>query len=168
LEQRTKRFVVPRCDLCSRAEANPDAELTLADLSAWRSEHGAFPERSVVLLHSGWGERWPSQERFANQDAAGVQHFPGFSREAVQYLATRSEVLGIGTDTFSLDPGRDARYGGHRALSRVGKWALECLANLQRLPARGARLFIGAPKVERASGTPARVIAWVPRPGAST
>jgi kynurenine formamidase len=35
-------------------------------------------------------------------------------------------------------------------LSKAGKWALECLANLQRLPARGARIFIGAPKVERA------------------
>jgi kynurenine formamidase len=70
-----------------------------------------------------------------------------------------------GTDTFSIDPGRDPRYEGHRVLSTAGKWALECLANLARLPLRGARIFIGAPKVELASGGPARVIAWVPRRG---
>jgi kynurenine formamidase len=152
-------------DLSSRAKADPDTELTLADLSTWQAQHGAFPQRCAVLLHSGCASRWPSQERFANSDARGVMHFPGFSRAAVEQLATRPEVLGIGTDTFSLDPGRDACYEGHRVLSSAGKWALECLANLEQLPALGARLFVGAPKVEAASGTPARVIAWVPRRG---
>jgi len=90
-------------------------------------------------------------------------HFPGFSRAAVEHLANIPDVLGIGTDTFSLDPGRDARYEGHHVLARAGKWALECLANLGQLPASGARIFVGAPKIEAASGTPARVIAWVPR-----
>jgi kynurenine formamidase len=150
-------------DVSSRAEADADTELTPADLRDWQAKHGAFPPRCAVLLHSGWDRRWPSQERFANADAAGVMHFPGFSRAAVELLAKSPEVLGIGTDTFSLDPGRDARYEGHRVLSSAGKWALECLANLGRLPPRGARLFVGAPKVEAASGTPARVIAWVPR-----
>jgi len=154
-------------DVSARAKANPDTELSLADLRAWQAAHGPFPPGCAVLLRSGWAERWPSQERFANQDAAGVMHFPGFSRVAVEYLTRRPEVLGIGTDTFSLDPGRDAGYGGHRVLSGAGKWALECLANLERLPALGARLFVGAPKVEAASGTPARVIAWVPRNGAT-
>jgi kynurenine formamidase len=154
-------------DVSSRAEADEDTELTLTDLRDWQATHGPFPQRCAVLLHSGWDKRWPSRERFANQDAAGVMHFPGFSRAAVERLAESSEVLGIGTDTFSLDPGRDARYEGHRVLSSAGKWALECLANLGRLPARGARLFVGAPKVEAASGTPARVIAWVPRSGDS-
>jgi kynurenine formamidase len=152
-------------DLSSRAEADADTELTLADLSDWQANHGPFPQRCAVLLRSGWDGRWPSPERFANADAAGVMHFPGFSRAAVERLARSPEVLGIGTDTFSLDPGRDARYEGHRVLSSAGKWALECLANLGRLPASGARLFVGAPKVEAASGTPARVIAWVPRRG---
>lgn len=150
-------------DLRSRAEADADTELTPADLSDWQAKHGAFPRRCAVLLYSGWDGRWPSQERFANLDAAGVMHFPGFSRAAVEHLANIPDVLGIGTDTFSLDPGRDARYEGHHVLARAGKWALECLANLGQLPASGARLFVGAPKIEAASGSPARVIAWVPR-----
>jgi kynurenine formamidase len=121
-----------------------------------------------VLLRSGWDSRWPSQERFANSDAAGVMHFPGFSRAAVERLSATPEVLGIGTDTFSIDPGRDPRYEGHRVLAKANKWALECLANLGRLPLDGARLFVGAPKIEQASGGPARVVAWVPRQGAGS
>lgn len=155
-------------DLSQRAAANPDTELTLEDLHNWHADLGPLPERCAVLLRSGWSDRWPSQARFANADAAGTMHFPGFSRAAVEALATMPEVLGIGTDTLSIDPGRSVRFDGHRALSSAGKWALECLTNLARLPARGARLFIGVPKVEQASGGPARVIAWVPSVSTST
>ncbi|MDF3069371.1 MAG: hypothetical protein K0R38_4972, partial [Polyangiaceae bacterium] len=136
-------------DVKRRAQANPDTQLEVADLAAWRTKHGPFPARSAVLLSSGWSERWPSQSRFANQDAQGVMRFPGFSRAAVEELAATPQVLGIGTDTFSIDPGSDARFEGHRVLSGARKWALECLANLDRLPAQGSHLFIGAPKVEQ-------------------
>jgi len=149
-------------DLGRRAASNPDAELKLADLAAAR-DLGQFAPRTAVLLRSGWDQRWGSQTAFGNADAEGVMHFPGFSRAAVELLADSPEVVGIGTDTFSIDPGRDLQFAGHRTLARSGKWALECLANLGRLPLRGAQLFVGAPKVERASGSPARVIAWVPR-----
>jgi kynurenine formamidase len=150
-------------DIRARARANPDAEVTLDDLAAWEAQHGELPARCAVLMSSGWDARWPSQERFANADAAGTLHFPGFSRPAIERLASMREVLGIGVDTLSIDPGRDARYEGHRVLSAANKWALECLTNLGRLPPRGARLFVGAPKVELASGGPARVVAWVSR-----
>lgn len=155
-------------DLSGRAKADPDAELTLQDLADWQTSFGPFPKRCAILLRSGWSERWPSQARFANDDAASVMHFPGFSRAAVEALARTPEVLGIGTDTLSIDPGHDVRFEGHRVLSSASKWALECLTNLARLPPRGARLFIGVPKVEQASGGPARVIAWVPIRSATT
>ncbi len=145
-------------DLRARARENPDAEVTLEDLAAWEKRHGPIPARSAVLMSSGWDARWPSQQRFANG-----MHFPGFSRAAIARLAALPEVLGIGVDTLSIDPGRDARYEGHRILATADKWALECLNDLGRLPATGARIFVGAPKVELASGGPARVVAWVPR-----
>ncbi|MDF2698200.1 MAG: hypothetical protein K0S65_6583 [Labilithrix sp.] len=116
-----------------------------------------------MLLSSGWDVRWPSQQAFANADASGVMHFPGFSRAALEHLAQLSRVVGVGTDTFSIDPGGDLHFEGHQALAKAGKWAIECLANLSRLPPKGARVFVGALKVEQASGGPARIVAWVPR-----
>jgi kynurenine formamidase len=148
-------------DVRERAAVNHDTEVTVADVAAWESAHGPLPARCAVLLRSGWDSRWPSQERFSNADASGVMHFPGFARETLEVLARRPEVLGVGTDTFSIDPGRDSHYEGHRVWSTAGKWAIECLANLSRLPARGSRILAAALRVENASGGPARVIAWV-------
>ena len=150
-------------DIQERARSNPDAELTVDDLSRWEAAHGPMPDRCAVLMRSGWDARWPSQARFANADARGIRHFPGFSLSAIQRLAATREVLGIGVDTLSIDPGRDTRYEGHHAWSAANKWAVECLAGLAALPPVGATLFVGAPKVERASGGPSRVVAWVPR-----
>jgi kynurenine formamidase len=63
-------------DLRERASKSADTELTAADLEAWQARHGEFPERSVVLLSSGWATRWSSQDAFANADASGTMHFP--------------------------------------------------------------------------------------------
>lgn len=155
-------------DLQARAAVDPDTELTLADLAAWEAANGSFPHRCAVLMRSGWDARWPSQARFANVDARDAMHFPGFSRAAVERLATIPQVLGIGVDTLSIDPGRDTRYEGHHVWAAADKWAIECLANLSRLPARGAHIFAGALRVESASGSPARVVAWVPKEGKRT
>jgi kynurenine formamidase len=149
-------------DLSTRAAGNPDTELTNEDLDSWIAMHGPLPARCAVLLRSGWGARWPSQARFANADDTGTMRFPGFSARCVERLAGASSVLGVGTDTFSIDPGRDIGYAGHKILAARGKWAVECLANLEQLPPRGATLLIGAIPVEAASGSPARVVAWVP------
>jgi kynurenine formamidase len=149
-------------DVSQRAAADPDVELTEADLDRCIADHGPFPARCAILLRSGWDTRWPSQASFANADTEGTMHFPGFSLRAIERLARLPDVLGIGTDTFSIDPGRDETYAGHKVLAAAGKWALECVAHLGQLPLRGARIFVGAIPVESASGSPARVVAWSP------
>ena len=47
----------------------------------------------------------------------------------------------------------------HYAILPANKWGLENLANLAKLPERGATVFVGLPKVKGASGGPTRVIA---------
>lgn len=51
-------------------------------------------------------------------------------------------------------------YKTHKKILGAGKWALECLANLDKLPTKGATIFVGAPKVEGATGGLVRVIAF--------
>jgi kynurenine formamidase len=117
-------------DVQARAAVDSDAELTPADLLAWEAANGPFPDRCAVLMRSGWEDRWPSQARFSNADNHGGMHVPGFSRAAVERRAPMPQVLGIGVDTLSIDPGRDTRYEGHHVWAAADKWALECLANL--------------------------------------
>ena len=34
-----------------------------------------------------------------------LAHFPGWSEEAVEFLATKRDIVGIAVDTIELDPG---------------------------------------------------------------
>jgi kynurenine formamidase len=42
-----------------------------------------------------------------------------------------------------------------------GRWGIENIANLDKVPAAGATLVVGVPKVKDASGGPARVLALI-------
>jgi kynurenine formamidase len=149
-------------DLAERAARDPDAAVAIDDLLAWEAEHGRMPRGAAVLMRSGWAERIGDADRFLNRGADGLLHFPGFSPEAARFLAEERGAVAIGVDTLSIDPGRDTTYAGHRVWLRERRWALEVLARLEELPAVGASVLVGAPRVAGATGGPARVVAFVP------
>lgn len=155
-------LVVPLAviDIRAKADANPDAQLTPDDIKAWISANGDLPKKACVALLSGWGKHLGT-DKFRNADAEGKMHFPGFHVEAVQYLAENSSAVGIAVDTLSLDYGISPDFATHYAWLASGHWGLEAAANLDQLPAKGATLIVGAPKVRGGTGGPSRVIALV-------
>ena len=62
-------------------------------------------------------------------------------------------------DVISFDPGRDSSYSTHKILLRQGKWGIENIANLSKVPVTGATIIIGAPKIGGATGGIARIFA---------
>lgn len=156
-----RSLVVPLVviDISSRARGDADAEVTPADIAAWEKQHGRLPEDAAVLMHSGWDARVGNPTAFLNVDATNTMHFPGFSPATVDFLAKERRVAGIGVDTISLDPGRDKTYASHRLWLATGKWAVEAVASLNAVPPVGATLFVGAAKVQNATGGPVRLLA---------
>ncbi len=158
-------LVCPLCvvDIRAKAAEDDDAQVTPEDLKAWTDANGEFPDGACVAMLSGWGE-YVDGERFRNVrgegDAAGM-HFPGFHADAAQMLLEHGSIAGIAVDTLSLDHGPSADFAVHYAWLPTGRWGIECLANLEALPAAGATLVVGAPKHRGGSGGPARVIALV-------
>ncbi len=146
--------------IADRAARDADAVFGLDDLKRWESEHGAVPRGAALLLHTGWASRVGESGRFVNMGADGTMHFPGFSLDVVSFLVEQRDVVGLGIDTLSIDPGHDLRYPVHKRLFGAGRWALECLANLEAVPAQGATLVVAPVKVRDASGAPARVLAF--------
>jgi len=69
--------------------------------------------------------------------------------------------VGAGVDTLSLDKAEAQKFVAHLAFLAAGKYGVELIANLGRVPAAGATIIVGAPKHEGASGGPARVYAVV-------
>ena len=150
-------------DVQSRAGANPDYTLTLADLQGWEKANGRIPPRTMVILNTGWHQRWENPDRYLNRDDAGALHFPGFSAEAARFLLKERDVNGIGIDTASVDPGKSTTFDVHKVMLQGGRYQVENLDNLNLLPARGFSVIVAPMKISRGSGAPARVLAIVPR-----
>lgn len=154
-------LVVPAAviDLRERARKEADAVVTIDDLRAWEKKHGRLPKGCGVFLNSGWDAKARDARAFLGQDRSGTLHFPGFSKEACEFLLKERQVAGLAVDTLSLDFGASKEFAVHKLWLGAGRWGLECVANLSQLPPAGATVFIGAPKVSGASGGPTRAIA---------
>lgn len=147
-------------DIREKAAGDPNAQVTPEDLDAWSRKNGPLPERCCVAMNSGWQDK-VSGPGFRNADAEGKMHFPGFHVDAVKKLMEESTAVGIAVDTLSLDYGQSADFATHYAWLPSGRWGLECVSNLDKVPATGATLIVGAPKWRGGSGGPSRVMAMV-------
>ncbi|HYH11555.1 MAG TPA: cyclase family protein [Thermomicrobiales bacterium] len=154
-------FFAPLCviDISERAANEPDAAVTDGDIAEWEAIHGTIPDRAFVAMCSGWESRLSDPASYVNLDADGVQHYPGWSGQAVAFLTGERTVVGIGVDTLSLDPGPSTDFLAHINALQAGLYGIENLANLGAVPPSGTMLVVGAPKHRGASGGPARVFA---------
>ena len=148
-------------DASADINGNGDAVLELATVKAWEEKHGLVPAGSVVLLRTGWEDLYDQPELYgAGPDGL---HFPGFGAQAATYLVERG-VVGIGLDTLGIDRGVDSDFPVHSHVTLPKQvWHIENLTNLKSLPATGALVFVGVLPLVDGSGSPARILALVPK-----
>ena len=97
------------------------------------------PARSSSCTAAG-ATRWPDQQRYLGTDEPGDVanlHFPGFSKEAAEWLVDERDIKAIGVDTPSIDHGPSQDFIVHRIINGANKPAFENLANLDRVPRAG-------------------------------
>jgi kynurenine formamidase len=151
-------------DITMQAETDADYRLTPNDIEDWEKAHGRIPDRAIVLLRTGWGRFWDKIVRYRNQDATSQMHFPGFSTDAARWLVKERNVRAIGIDTLSIDHGPSKDFVVHHVINGAGRYALENVAHLDKLPPRDFFLIVAPIKIESGSGGPARVFAVLPPP----
>ena len=149
---------------CSRESAkDPDFLLTRKFIVDWEKKHGRITPRSWVLMRTDWSKRTDPAE-FQNYDETG-QHTPGPDVDAVKFLVGERDILGFGTESIGTDAGQAYHlrppYPCHSLMHGSGRYGLQCLANLDRLPASGAVIFAAPLKIRQGSGSPLRVLALV-------
>jgi kynurenine formamidase len=151
-------LVCPLCviDIAAKAAEEANAMVMAEDIEAWISANGEIPAGACVAMHSGWAAK-VGEEAYRNTPD-GTFAFPGFSKAATDLLAGMG-VAAIGVDTLSLDPGNSADFAVHYSWLPSGRYGIENLAGLDQLPAKGATVFVGAPKHKGGTGGPARVMA---------
>lgn len=148
---------------CSKGAAeNDDFELTPEVIANWESDHGRIPEDAWVLMRTDWSKRKGAD--YLNMRADGP-HSPGPTPEAIRFLIEERNIRGFGTETVGTDAGQGAHYvppyPAHDFLHGAGKYGLQCLANLDQLPATGAVLIAAPLKIKNGTGSPLRVLAMV-------
>ena len=155
-------LIAPLCviDIADRAAGDPDTRVTPDDVKAWTSKNGDIPANACVAMHSGWSAH-VNTDMFRNADAKGKLHFPGFHVEAAKMLMEQSGAASLAVDTLSLDHGISEDFATHYAWLPSGRFGIENLANLDKVPAKGATLVVGAPKHRGGTGGPARIFALV-------
>jgi kynurenine formamidase len=158
------RFIAPAVviDCATEAAADPDFLLSIAHISDWEARHGRVPAGAWCLLRTDWSRR--DTRAYANLGTDGA-HTPGPAGEAVQFLVEQRDVIGFGTETIGTDAGQahlfNPPFPAHFTMHGRGRYGLQCLTNLDQLPATGAVIIAAPLKIREGSGSPLRVLALV-------
>jgi kynurenine formamidase len=161
------RFIAPAVvvDATEAVSKNEDWILTVDYLKQWEAKHGRIPAGAWLLFRTGWAKRLNTPGAYANVRDDGA-HTPGPSQEAVEWLIKERDVFGFGVETINTDAGQafgwPMPYPCHTLMHGANKFGLQCLNNLDKLPATGAVIVAAPLKIEGGSGSPLRVLALLP------
>jgi kynurenine formamidase len=159
-----KNFIAPAVVLDCSKESAADADFTLtrAFILDWEKTHGKIPAGAWVLLRTDWSKKKGAD--YANVKADGA-HTPGPDPEAVRFLVEERDVFGFGTETIGTDSGQAMHFTppfpAHFFMHGKGRYGLQCLCNLDKLPATGAVIVSPPLKIIGGSGSPLRVLALI-------
>ena len=164
-----ERLVAPAVviDVSAAANRNADYLLTRNDVLSFERQHGRIEPGTIVLLRTGWSQRWPNRKAYLGDDKPGDAsnlHFPSYGEDAAKLLVQERRVGALGADVASIDYGASKDFRVHQVAAAANVPGFENLTNLSQLPARGALVIALPMKIERGSGGPLRAIALVPRP----
>ena len=159
-----KNFIGPIfvIDCSDGANQNDDFELTVDIIKDWEAIHGTIPSNTWVFMRTDWSKRKGMEYLNMKEDGP---HSPGPTPEAVRFLVEERDIRGFGVETVGTDAGQGAHYippyPAHFYLHGAGKFGLQCLCNLDQLPATGAILMAAPLKIKNGTGSPLRVLALV-------
>lgn len=140
--------------------------VTVEDIKDFEAQYGEIPAGSFVAFSSLWYKRFVDSEEFKNVDEDGVEHTPGWSIPALEFLSRERNVTAIGHETLNTDSGVEAAEAGFLDAEYYwlaeDKYQVELMANLDKIPPVGSVIFIGVPHIKDSPGFPAEVYAIVP------
>ncbi len=134
---------------------DPNHAFSVDDLRAWERKHGRVPKDAFAALRTDMSKDWDSDpERFKRSP------FPAWSLATVKLLVVQRGVTAIGHE--SLDTDITDKMESETYILQKGRYQIEVMANLDKVPATGALIVVTWPKVRNGLGFPARAFAILP------
>lgn len=157
-------------DVSEKSLKNPDFQVGVEDLLLWEKENERIPDDAILLFRTGFGDFYPDAGKYLGTTEKGAEavaklHFPGIHPDAAQWLVGNRKIKAVGIDVASIDYGQSKDFKTHRVLYEQNIPGFENIANLDRLPVKGAYIIALPMKIKNGSGGPLRIIAWVNSPG---
>ena len=154
-------------DVSQKALSDPDYQVGVKDFTDWESKNGQIANGSIILLNTGYARYWPDRVKYMGTDKRGAEavkelHFPGLDPKAAKWLVENRQINAIGLDTPSIDYGQSQLFESHRILFKENIPAFENVANLDKLPPKGALVIALPMKIKGGSGGPLRIVAMLP------
>lgn len=132
----------------------PNHAFSVADLMAWEKKHGRVPRGAFVALRTDMYKDFDNPERFKRAP------FPAWAFETIKFLYEQRGVTATGHE--SLDTDVTDKMESETYLLQKGHYQIEVMANLDKVPAKGALIVVSWPKVKKGLGFPARAFAILP------
>ena len=129
-----------------------DQLITKTDIHKFEKKHGKIPSGSTVIFWTGWQKMIKNSSYFIRN--------PGLSVAAAKYLVSKKINL-VGTDSPSIDLGKDKRFPVHHIFSKNNILIVENLANLEKIRSSKFHFVVLPLKLKGATGSPVRAIAFV-------
>jgi kynurenine formamidase len=133
----------------------PNHAFSVADLRRWENKNGRVPRGSFVALRTDMYKDWDSNpERFKRSP------FPAWAFETIRFLYENRGVTATGHE--SLDTDTTDKMDSETYILEHGHYQIEAMANLDKVPPKGALIVVTWPKVRKGLGFPARAFAILP------
>ena len=134
---------------------DPNHAFSVSDLKAWEKKHGRVPAGSFVALRTDMYKDWDRDpDRFKRAP------FPAWAFETIRFLYEQRGVVATGHEAMDTDT--TDKMDSETYILQHGHYQIEVMANLDKVPPKGALVVVTWPKVRKGLGFPARAFAILP------
>jgi kynurenine formamidase len=140
----------------------PPAQISLDDIAAWESKHGAVPQGAVVAIRRS-SDSAASPQTVVLVDGASPQPVVPTNNVPISTVAAQFLMDARYTTGFAIEGHPD--FASDRTLARQialhGNYVIESAAHLTTLPASGSLIIVAPVKGKASSDDQVRVLAMV-------
>ena len=148
-------------DITEQVKVNVNYAVSVEDIKNYEGKYGDIPDGAFVALRTDWYKKWPDMDALSGMKEDGSENFPGWSLEALKYIYEVRNASANGHETLDTDASIVAAEAGDLACERYvlekEKLQVEVLKNLDQVAPAGAVIIVSYPRIEGATGLPARV-----------
>jgi kynurenine formamidase len=136
-------------------KADPNHAFSVDDLKQWEKKNGRVPKGAFVALRTDMSKDWDRDpEKFKSAP------FPAWAFETIKFLYEQRSAVATGHEAMDADT--TDKMDSETWLLQQGHYQIEVMANLDKVPPKGALIVVTWPKVKQGLGFPARAFAILP------